>query len=138
MPEAQPTMEVAFSRVAIYGILSFPCSSVVKNPPANVGDAGLIPGSGRSPREGNGNPFRYSCLGNLVDRACLLGYRPWGHKESDMIEHTHSHVPITVGLRMISKAAERWRNRRSEWACLSELRISRHPLLDVLSEMDRG
>ena len=40
---------------------------MVKNPPANTGDArhvGLIPGSGRSPGEGNGNALQYSCLGN--------------------------------------------------------------------------
>ena len=44
---------------------------VVKNPPANAGDArdvGLIPGSGRSPGVGNGNPFQYSCLENLMDK----------------------------------------------------------------------
>ena len=35
---------------------------------ANAGDAGLIPGSGRSPGEGNGNPLQYSCLGNPMDR----------------------------------------------------------------------
>ena len=34
----------------------------------NAGDAGFIPGSGRSPREGNGNPLYGSCLGNLLDR----------------------------------------------------------------------
>ena len=42
--------------------------SVVKNPPANAGDMGLIPGSGRSLREGNGNPHQYCCLGNPMDR----------------------------------------------------------------------
>ena len=42
--------------------------SVVKNPFANEGDLGLIPGSGRSPGEGNGNPLQYSCLGNLMNR----------------------------------------------------------------------
>ena len=36
--------------------------AVVKNPPAKAGDAGLIPGSGRSPGGGNGNPLQYSCL----------------------------------------------------------------------------
>ena len=41
---------------------------MVKNPPYNAGDAGLIPGPGRSPGEGNGNPLQYSCLGNLIDR----------------------------------------------------------------------
>ena len=40
----------------------FPGGSVVKNPPANAGDTGSIPGSGRSPGEGNGNPLQYSCL----------------------------------------------------------------------------
>ena len=43
----------------------------VKNPPANAGDArdtGLIPGSGRSPGEGHGNPLQYSCLENPMDR----------------------------------------------------------------------
>jgi len=49
----------------------FPGGSVVKNPPANAGDAedvGSIPGKGRSPREGNGNPLQYSCLENPMDR----------------------------------------------------------------------
>ena len=41
---------------------------VVKNPPASVGDAGLIPGSGRSPGEGNGNLLQYSCLKNFMER----------------------------------------------------------------------
>ena len=44
---------------------------VVKNPPANAGnikDVGLIPGSGRSPGGGNGNPLQYSCLGNSLER----------------------------------------------------------------------
>ena len=38
-------------------VIGFPGGSMVKNPPANAGNAGLIPGLGRSPREGNGNPF---------------------------------------------------------------------------------
>ena len=41
---------------------------MVKNPPVNAGDVGLIPGSGRYPGEGNGNPLQYSCLGNPEDR----------------------------------------------------------------------
>ena len=49
-------------------LLGFPGGSAEKNPPANAGDAGLIPGSGRSPGEGNRNPFQYSCLGNLTAR----------------------------------------------------------------------
>ena len=50
------------------GHLAFPGGSVVNNPPVNVGDTGLIPGSGRSPREGNGNPLQYSHLENPMDR----------------------------------------------------------------------
>ena len=41
---------------------------MVKNLPADAGDAGLISGLGRSPGEGNGNPLQYSCLGNPMDR----------------------------------------------------------------------
>ena len=49
-------------------MLDFPGDSVVKNPCANAGDVGLIPGLERSPREGNDNPLEYSCLGNPMDR----------------------------------------------------------------------
>ena len=51
-------------------ILSFltPHSSVSKESTCNAGDAGLIPGSGRSPGEGNGNPLPYICLENPMDR----------------------------------------------------------------------
>ena len=48
--------------------IGFPSGSAVKNPPANAGEMGLIPGSGRSPGEGNGNPLQYSCLENPTDR----------------------------------------------------------------------
>ena len=51
--------------------MGFPGGSVIKNPPANAGDTDLIPGFGRPPGEGNGNPFQYSCLGSPMDRgAC--------------------------------------------------------------------
>ena len=48
--------------------LGFPSGSVVKNPPANAGDLGSIPGPGRSPGGGNGHPLQYSCLENSMDR----------------------------------------------------------------------
>ena len=48
--------------------MGFPGSSVVKNTPANAGDAGLIAGWGGSPGEGNGNPLQYSGLENPMDR----------------------------------------------------------------------
>ena len=46
----------------------FPSGSVVKNPPVKAGDASLMPGSGRCPGEGNGNPLQYSCLENPMGR----------------------------------------------------------------------
>ena len=49
-------------------VRGFPCGSNGKQSACNVGDPGLIPGSGRSPGEGNGNSFQYSCLGNAMDR----------------------------------------------------------------------
>ena len=48
--------------------LSMITGSAVKNPPANAGDEGSIPGLGRFPGEGNGNPLQYSCLENPMDR----------------------------------------------------------------------
>ena len=65
---------------------------MVKNPPANAGDirdVGLIPGSGRSPGGGHGNPLQYSCLENPHGQKSLAGYHPWDHEELDMTEHAH-------------------------------------------------
>ena len=75
---------------------------VVKNPPTNAGDIrdrGSVPGSERSPGGEHGNPLRYSCLENLMDREVwqatvggversLAGHRLWGRKESDISEVT--------------------------------------------------
>ena len=51
-----------------YGYVSFPGGSDGKASACNAGDLGSIPGSGRSPGEGNGNPLQYSCLENPMDR----------------------------------------------------------------------
>ena len=53
---------------SFYGQVTFLGDSVVKNPPANAREAGLIPGSGRSSGGGNGKPFQYSSLENAMDR----------------------------------------------------------------------
>ena len=69
----------------------------MKNPPANSGDKrdlGPIPGSGRSPGEGQSNPLQYSCLENPHGERRLAGYSPWGCKESDMTEVSHTHALI--------------------------------------------
>ena len=63
----------------------FPGDTVVMNPPASAGDAGLTPGLGRSPGEGNGNPLQYSCLGNPMDRGAWRATVHGVAKESDMI-----------------------------------------------------
>ena len=63
--------------------LGFPHSSFGKESVCNAGDPGSIPGSGRSPGEGNGNPLQYSCLENPMDRgawqATVLGVARVGH-----------------------------------------------------------
>ena len=64
---------------------------VVKNPPANAGDvrdSGSIPGLGRSPGGGRGNPFQYSCLENPHGQRSLAGYSPWDCKELGTTEET--------------------------------------------------
>ena len=72
---------------------------------ANAGDtkdAGLVPGSGRSPGIGNGNPLQYSCLENPMDRGA---YSPWVHKELDTTEATscaHMHGRWSTLLSLLS------------------------------------
>ena len=61
----------------------FPGDTVVNNLPANAGDArdmDLIPGSGKTPGEGNGNPLQCSCLGNSMDRGA---WKPVVHRSAD-------------------------------------------------------
>ena len=85
---------------------SFPGGSVVENSPANAGDMGLIPGSRRSPGEGNGNPFQYGNLlpGKSHGQRSLVGYSPWSHKEQDTTERisTAQHIfimpPVISGM----------------------------------------
>ena len=66
--------------------LDFPGGSAGKESICNVRDLGSIPGLGRSPGGGYGNPLQYSCLENPHGQRSLAGYSPWGHKESDTIE----------------------------------------------------
>ena len=71
--------------------MGFPDDSVVKNRPANAGDArdaGSIPGMGKSPAEGNGNPLQYSCLRHPMEREVWwVICSPWGQKELYITEH---------------------------------------------------
>ena len=55
-------------RIRVRVRVGFPGDLVVKNPPANAEDLHSIPGVGKSPGEGHGNPLQHSCLGNPMDR----------------------------------------------------------------------
>ena len=70
--------------------MGIPGGSVVKNPPANAGVLGLIPESGRSPGEGNGNPLHYSCLGNPMDRGAWCATVHGISKEMEMTEQLNN------------------------------------------------
>ena len=68
-------------------------SPVAPDGAGDAGDAGLIPGLGRSLERGIGNPLQYSCLGNPIDRS-LTGYSPKGCKELDVTEHRAQSMEI--------------------------------------------
>ena len=73
----------------LHSVLGFPGGSVGNESTCNVGDLGSIPGLGRSPGEGNGNPLQYSGLENSTD--C-----PWDCKESDMTEQLSLHSVLSL------------------------------------------
>ena len=68
-------------------VRSFSGGSMVKNPPANAGDLGSIPGLGRSPGEGNGYPLQYSCLENFMDRGAWWATFMGLQKSDNSISH---------------------------------------------------
>ena len=75
--------------------LGFPCSSVGKESACSAGDPSLIPGLGRSPGKGNGNPLQYPRLEKSHGHRSLVGCSPWGCKESGMSEqHSYCYVSL--------------------------------------------
>ena len=66
--------------------MGFPGGLDGKEFTCNVGDLDSIPGFGKSPGEGNGNPLQYSCLENPHGQGSLVSYSPWDRKESNMTE----------------------------------------------------
>ena len=66
--------------------MGFPGGSDGKESAYNARDLGSIPGLGRSPGGGHGDPLQYSCLENPYGQRSLVGYSPWGRKVSDMTE----------------------------------------------------
>ena len=78
--QAHPSWEPLGSNLELShlrGEKGSPGGSAIKNLPANAGEVGSIPGSGRFPAEENGNPLRYSCLGNPMDRGALWVTKSW-------------------------------------------------------------
>ena len=73
-------------------LVGFPGGSVGKESTYNEGDLGSIPGLGRSPEGGHGNPLQYSCLQNPHGQRSLVGFSPGGRKESDMTERLNTIV----------------------------------------------
>ena len=72
----------------------------VKNPSANAGDVrdeGSIARERRSPGVGKSNPLQYSCLEKLHGQKTLVGYSPWGCKESDMAKHQAAAAAAAAG-----------------------------------------
>ena len=90
----------------------FPAGMVVKNPPVNAGDArdaGWIPGSGRSPGDGNGNPLQYSYLENSMDRgAWWVTVHGVTKSQTRLSTYTHTKKRCTVN--------------KSEWLPLGRVR----------------
>ena len=68
--------------------MGFTGGSGVKNLPASAGDVGSIPGLGRSPGEGKGNPFQYSCLRNSMDR------RAWWATAHEVAKESEKYIFI--------------------------------------------
>ena len=81
----QETGQSQETNLDLAGSLGFPGGSD-KESACNVEDLGLIPGLGRTPGEGHGNPLQYFSLKNPHGQRSLVGYSPWGRKELDKTE----------------------------------------------------
>ena len=80
-------------------MLGFPRDAVVKNPPANAGDTGSIPGSGRFPWRRKWQPTPVFLLGKFHGQRSVVGYSPRGRKKLDTTEQLHFHFHLWVGPR---------------------------------------
>ena len=83
--------------------LGFPGGSVSKESACNMGDLGLIPGLGRFPGWGHGNPFQYSCLENPQEQSSLMGCSPWGRKESDATKWLSTAQAVSTQVNIFGK-----------------------------------
>ena len=119
----------------IYLPLGFPHSSVGKESPCNAGDPGLIPGSGRSPVEGNGNPLQYSCLENSMDREEPGGLQSMG---SQRVRHTTKWLTLSLsynGVLLTHKKewnSAKWYNIDETWKTLRQAKDASHKRLNII------
>ena len=90
---------------------SFPGGSEGKESACNTKDLGSLPGLGGPSGGGQGNPLQYSCLENPHGQRNLVGYSPWGDKESDTTEQltSSSNNPKTCSLLCKKKSEETWK-----------------------------
>ena len=97
--------------------MGFPGGSDGKESACNAEDLGSIPGLRRSPGGGHGNPFQYSCLDYCHRQSSLVGYSPWGHRESDT---PYSLLVVFLFREFISAS--------NEWSGINFLTLSIHLL----------
>ena len=83
-------VHVLYPFIYWWALRFFPCGSDSKESACDAGDPGLIPGLGRFPGEGNGNPLQYPCHG----QRSLVGYSPWGLKRWTWLSNQHFHFKL--------------------------------------------
>ena len=100
-PAPRPVLHLLLFLLLVFGLMygnpcGFPGGSVVKNPPAKAGDTGSIPGLGRSPGGGNGNPLQCSCLGTPMDRGAWRATVHGVEKEWDVTERLNDNNNVGI------------------------------------------
>ena len=116
---------------------SFPVAQLVKNLPANAGDVGLIPKSGRPAGEGNGNPLQYSYLGNPMDRGARQATIHGVVRESDMIQDLNNNNIAIINIMPVTEASkhmkEKWTGLKGETDSLT-IRVEYFNTLFLITE----
>ena len=105
----------------------------------SAGDPGSIPGLGRYPGEGNGNPLQYSCLENSMDWEApqsLVGYTLWGCKDSDMTERLHFTWKIVENIGTWQAALHGVTKSRIQLSDFSSVHFSRSVVSDFWNTMN--
>ena len=124
------TMEMEWGRTLLIVMRQyptcFPGGSMVKNPACSARDTGSVPGLKRSPGEGNGNPYQYSCLKNPMDSGDWWDTVHGNAKESDMTDQLNNKFPTYIVKR----------KKKIRWVTLCSLKERR--LFFAKEEMQEG